>query len=243
MQVFANDGRIVGQGRIQDGHHGRVCALLRSEDGRGSFGAGQGVGHIRGQTNAGAGQAGIQSGDVNPVQPGQCCSSLGQFISFSIQQPGAQGLGHAGAAVVGGRAAEADDDLLCALVQGLADQLARAIGGGHQWVAGLLIDELDAAGCSHLDGRCTAIAQNAVASGDGQAQRPGGPGLDHAASGGIDQGLDRALAAIGHGHKDHFGLQGALSQSAFYSVCGLLGGQAALEGVGCNDDFHGCDLS
>lgn len=63
------------------------------------------------------------------------------------------------------------------------------------------------------------------------------------ASGGIDQGLDRALAAVGHGHEDHFGLEGTASQSAFDGLCSLFGGQAALEGVGCNDDFHGCYLS
>lgn len=143
--------------------------LLRSEDGRCSFRAGQGVGYVRGQTNTGAGQTGIQPGDIDPVQPGQCRSSSGQVASVSVQESGSQGLGHTGAAVVGGRASKADDDLLCALVQGLDDQLARAVGGGDQGVAGLFVDELDAAGCSHLDSGGPSISENAVAGHDALA--------------------------------------------------------------------------
>lgn len=58
-----------------------------------------------------------------------------QLLACSIQQLHAQGLQHACAAISGGAAANAQNQVVCTGIQRSGDQLTRAIAGGHARIA------------------------------------------------------------------------------------------------------------
>lgn len=90
-------------------------------------------------------------------------------------------------------------------------ELACAISGGDERIAGVFVDELNAAGGGHLDYRSksgiVSIPKNAVFRNGLSLQRIEHLRTAYAAMSGIHQRANRAFAAIGHRHHHVFGIR------------------------------------
>jgi hypothetical protein len=146
-----------------------------------------------------------------------------------VQQPGAERLDHAGAAVGAGAAPDAQDDPAAAQVEGGPDQLAGAAagrGGGRRPPAG---ETPQPRRLGQLDHR------HLVADGQGGHDGlAGGAGAAHLPAGvaGRQGGLDGAVAAVGHRVLAHVQAWYGRPQ-AVGDLPGHLGGaQGSLELVG-----------
>ena len=181
---------------------------------------------------------GSRTGAIDAVEVGERRSPARQVATVGVEQSDAESLGHAGAAVIGGAAAESDDDAFRAMVERVEDQFADAARGGAQRV-GRGADEMQSRGFGHLDDGRRAIAEDAVCGGDRFVQWSGDTDRDQATAGGVDQGADRAFAAVCHGNGDDVGIGGHAPHAAFDGVRSLPRGQAALERIGRDDDLHG----
>ena len=123
--------------------------------------------------------------------------SLGEKTKC-FQELAAECLDHAGTAVIGGAAADAEDEVVHPHLQRGQDQLASAEAGGEQRIALLRRHQMDTGGRRHLDDGTLAIPQQADEALHLVAKRGGHLDRQYAATGGIDQRLHRAFAAIGH---------------------------------------------
>ena len=235
--IAMDDRRIVRQSLVELFDHGRRRAFLWSEDCGCAVGAGQRVGDVAGQYNRRARNARVETGAIDAVEVGERRSPARQVATVGVEQSDAESLGHACAAVIGGAAAESDDDAFRAMVERIEDQFSDAARGGVQRV-GRGADEVQSRGFGHFDDGRRAIAEDAVCGGDRFAQWSGDAGRDQAAAGGVDQGVDRAFTAVRHGNGDDVGIGGHAPHAAFDGTRGLSRGQAAFERIGRNDDLH-----
>ena len=123
------------------------------------------------------------------------------------------------------------------MAERVEDQFSDAARGGVQRV-GRGADEVQSRSFGHLDDGRRAIAEDAVCGGDRFAQWSGDMGRDQATAGGVDQGTDRAFAAVRHGDGDDVSIGGHMPHAAFDGARGLSRGQTALERIGRDDDLH-----
>ena len=159
-----------------------------------------------------------------------------------VEEAHAQRLREAGAGVVGGRAADPEDDLVDAARDRILDELARAVGGGDQRVALVLGHQRQAGGLCHLDDGGALVAEQPIGGEHPVAHRAGDLDLDDLAAGGIDQRLHGALAAIGHGHLDVLGIGPHALEAGLDLARHLQRRQVLFEGIGGDDDLHGAHL-
>ena len=195
-------------------------------------------GDVAGQYNRRARNARVETGAIDAVEVGERRSPDRQIATVGVEQSDAESLGHAGAAVIGGAAAESDDDAFRAMVERIEDQFSDAARGGAQRV-GRGADEVQSRGFGHLDDGRRAIAEDAICGGDRFTQWSGDTDRDQATAGGVDQSADRAFAAIRHGDGDDVGVGSRAPHAAFDGVRSLPRGQAAFERIGRDDDLHG----
>jgi hypothetical protein len=107
--------------------------------GRRPLPAEQGVVDLGGGRDLGLTDPRVEAGQVDAVQVGQGGAARAKLGPGRVQQPSAERLDHAGAAVGAGAAPDAQDDLAAAQVEGGPDQLAGAAagrGGGRRPPAG-----------------------------------------------------------------------------------------------------------
>ncbi len=135
IEIALNDRRIVRQRAVQLLHQLRRRAFLRAEDSRRAVAAGQRIGDVARHFETALPHARVQPADINFGQPPQRAAAEADVVLLRIQQPRAQRLHHARAAVVGGAAADADNDMPDAFVQRALDQLAGAERGRGQGIA------------------------------------------------------------------------------------------------------------
>lgn len=214
--------------------------FLRTEYVRRALRTAEWIVHVAGHVDARAGQPGVESLDIDGGDPRQRAAARRQAVPLGVQQPRAQRGQHAGAGVVGGGAAQAQDDVTRAGVECSQDQLAHAVAAGAHRVSARRRDQLQAGSGGHFDdGR--AVRQHAPDRVDLVAQRIVHGLHARFARGRGEHRLDRALAAIGHGHADSL----RAGNSGFHAAGDGLGrgwrGNAFLERVGCDDDFHDAD--
>ncbi|MNS92623.1 hypothetical protein D3C72_1267660 [compost metagenome] len=220
---------VVGQIGVQLGHHLGGRPLLRAEHGGGAFRAAQRVVHVTGHLDDQLAQAGIQPAQIDARQLTQGPTAQGNRAAIGLEQLAAERLDHAGTAVVGGTAADAEDEVSDPHLQRGQDQLASAEAGGEQRIALLRCHQMDTGGRRHLDDGTLAITQQAdetlhlVAKGRGHLDR------QYVTTGGIHQGLHRALAAIGHGQFDIGGIRQHLFETSLDGICHRHGAQTLLE--------------
>ena len=200
--------------------------------------AGQRVGDVAGQYNRRARNARVETGAIDAVEVGERRSPARQVATVGVEQSDAESLGHACAAVIGGAAAESDDDAFRAMVERVENQFADAARGGVQRV-GRGADEVQSRGFGHFDDGRRAIAEDAICGGDRFTQWSGDTDRDQATAGGVDQGADRAFAAVRHGDGDDVDVGSRAPHAAFDGVRSLPRGQAAFERIGRDDDLHG----
>jgi hypothetical protein len=146
----------------------------------------------------------------------------GEFVAGGVEQPGAESLQHARAAVGVGAAADAQDDLAAAGVERRADQLAGAEAAGSPGRSGTRPpavvpgEDGEAGSRGHFDHGLTAADREL------RCQRLPGGAADHgpaAGEAGADGGVEGALAAVGHGNPQY--LKGAqYLQGAGAGRCG-----------------------
>ena len=129
-----DDRRIVRQSLVELFDHGRRRAFLWSEDCGCAVGAGQRVGDVAGQDDRRARDTRVEAGAIDADEVGERRSPDRQIATVGVEQSDAESLGHAGAAVIGGAAAESDDDAFRAMVERVEDQFSDAARGGVQRV-------------------------------------------------------------------------------------------------------------
>ncbi len=123
------------QRRIELRHHLRRRSLLRPEHRRGALFAAQRVIDVAGGGHAHPLPTRIQPGEIEMRQLRQRRSARRQRPACLIQQLHAQRLHHPGTAVVGGAAADAENDRLHAAFQRRQHQFAGAVTGGDARIA------------------------------------------------------------------------------------------------------------
>jgi len=187
----------VRQGGVQLRHLGRAGAFLRCKHRAGAARAAQRVIHIAGDIHLHAGQRRLHGRQIQRGQLRQRRAAGRQRLAVRIQQARAQRLQHAGAAVLGGAAAQAQQDAPRALRQRGGDQLAHAVGAGAQGVALAARNPHQAGGLGHFNqGRFT-VAQHGKTRIDRRAQRAAHGVAQQLAASGADQRIQRAFAAVG----------------------------------------------
>ncbi len=216
---------------IQQGDHLRGGSFLRPEDGGCAFGAAQRAGHIAGHLNVDTGQPAVQRGDINMMQRAQRAASRWQPVALAIEKADTQRLRHPRTAVVGGAAAQPENDFFNAAIEAGQDQLSGAPAGGQQRIAGVLIHIMNAAGRGHLNHRGIPPAHDAEAGGDRGPERAGHRKRNQLSAGGINQRLGGAFAAVCHGNVKIAGIREDASESGFHRDADLLCGHALFKGV------------
>ena len=111
----------------------------------------------------------------------------------------------ADAAVDGRAAAEADDDVLHAHLDGDADEFARAEGRRRHWIAIDVRHQSQTACRGHLNHRRLAVAEQSEAGIHLHfRQRSGHDSADEASTSRLNQCRDRPFPAVGHGTMSQF---------------------------------------
>lgn len=182
------------EGGVEGGHVLLGGALLRAVDGRGALRAEQRVVDVAGEHHLGVGQPRVEPGEVRGGEGGQRPAAGTDRRSVRVEQAGPERDEHAGPAVVGGAAADAEHDGARTVVQRGAQQLTGAVGGGRERREDALRQVPQAGGLGHLDhgGGVT----YGVRGGHGLAQRPGHLELT-ALEAGRDRRVDGAVTAVG----------------------------------------------
>ena len=143
----------------------------------------------------------MDAADVDPRQPFEREAAGGELVPVFVEEVVPERLRHAGTAVVGGAAADADDEMAGPLVVGALQQLADAVGGRDPGVAFRRRHEGQPRGLCHLDHGSRSGVDHAVAGVHRIAQRAAhleGPSL---AMRGGDERVDGAVAPIGNWHQ------------------------------------------
>ena len=222
---------------VQPGSHIVVRALLGTEHPCCAVGAAEGILHVAhdGDTDVfqqAAAFRGINMGDVR-----QRTAHRNKGISLRIVEAGAQGRGTAAAAVVGGAAAQAQQDIRAALLHRVPDKLAHAVGGGGLWVPPLPRQRQSGGGGHFDDGKRVFSGVDRLnclpeGVGDGDCHRLGLESLQktgHSAFSSIGHREGHQLAVREMG-RDHLPGDGTDVQ----------GGQSPLERIRDHDTFfHG----
>jgi len=160
------------------------------------------------------------------------------LLAGGIEKAVAERGGHAGTAVVGGAAADADQHAAGAAGEGVGEHLARAAG---RRLGGLerQVEHLgQAAGGTHFQHRLLRLGQPAVA---GAAWAPAG--VDHRAFHPVatecgDHRLGGAFTAVGDRAEVEFGARQGLAQAFLQDRRHLTGAEGSLEFVAGDEDAH-----
>ncbi|OLT38128.1 hypothetical protein BJF82_09325 [Kytococcus sp. CUA-901] len=229
------------QGRVGAGDRHRIGSLLRAVDGRGAGGTQQGVGDVRGQREAGGGQA--LAGRVKVELRGllQSRDAGRDGATLPVQHAGTEGREQAGPAVGAGGPTHAHDELTAARVEGGRHQLSRAGAGGGQGTCRAVLGAAGLAGQGHARGGGELEEGGAAVgrAGPGGTVRvtpgAGDPRGARLPAGGED-GLDGAVTPIGDGDGADVRVRAGGEDALAQGGRDLAGGDRALEAVGRQDD-------
>lgn len=188
---------VICHARLQGREHVRQDAFLRPVDAGGAVLAQKGVGHVAQHLDFDLAQAGRKSGEIYARNADQIRAAAGQSCAGLVKKARTQGAQHAHAAVVGGAAADAQQDFLRPGVQRGQNQLAGSGAAGGQGVEAL--DAGKARGLRHFQRRRAFAVQEGIGGLDGFAQ-----GRVHArkaprSTQGGQKRLHSALASVGDG--------------------------------------------
>ncbi len=174
-------------------------------------------------------EARVECREIKPFQPGQRRTAGCQLTPFAIEKPRAQRLHHARAAIVGGAAADADDNRLHAPLQRREDKLAGAVTRGDARIALRGWHQMQTGSRRHFHHRRFTVAQQAEKTVDFVAERRGHRRGDDLPAGRGDHRLDGAFAAVRHRHTDVVRLRVDLTKARFDSLRDIHCAQAFLK--------------
>lgn len=160
-----------------------------------------------------------------------------QFLAVGSQETHAERAQQAGAGIIGSAAAEAEDNLPRPGVQRRTDQLASATAAAARGVAAVARDQVQAAGGSHFD-HCGGVVQPAPVRQGRLTERAFDTAFATFAGGGGEYRIDRAFAAVRQWPQQHLGLREDSPPAAGDSLGDVGRGQAFLERIRSNHDFH-----
>lgn len=213
-------------------------ALLRAEDMHRALRPEERAGDVGGDRQLPSAQPRIEAVEIDRRDPAQHAARASQHIAVGIQEPSAEGGQQAGAAIDRGAAADAQKDALGSAIQCVADQHAGAEGRGAGRV-GAVAEQRQPGGGGHFDDGEAAVGDPAIGGVDRPVERVGHGAADVLAAETGDQGLDRALAAVGHGQQHRF--DGPVDPAEAVGDGRRHGRRRgrALERIGSNQDAHG----
>ena len=207
-------------------------ALLRSVDRRGAALAEQRVVDVGRDGDGDALHPAAQGAEVEAVEVGQRGAAVGKVVVVRVEQPAAERGHHPGAPVGARAAADAEDDLRAAGVEGRADDLAQPAARRSERLAPATGEPPEPGHVGHLDDRGLAATRirrrHRLARGSGRADR------DPLEAGG-DRRVHRPVAAV----RDRDGHDGGVRHPADAGAergGDLGGGQRPLELVGGDED-------
>ena len=166
-------------------------------------------------------------------------------MSPVVEETEAERLEHSEAGVVGGASPNTDDEMAATPVEGLADQLAGAIGGRFPGISFFRSQEGQATDGSHFDIGGLAISGEGIAGIDESRQGIVGTGGDISPVGGGDDCFQEPLATIGDGKAQDLAVRKQAMDCLTGSVARLTGGEATFERVDRDTDFlqdHDCSF-
>ena len=172
------------------------------------------------------------------VRRGQGGAARGQVPPLGVKEAKAQGPGGSGAAVDGGTAPHAHDDVPVAGVQGGSYDLADALRGGPTRVVLFLAQEPESRGAGHFHDGGLGVSQHSPLGGDGFAQGTAGQDVEAAAPGGLDENIQGIVAAVGHGESFDLGLGHGVPGSLSHGLGRLVGGKGAFKGLRRTQNFQ-----
>src|SRR5207247_2894364 len=114
---------------VELGDYPRRSALLRAVDRARATRTRQRVRDVAGDIDTGLFPVRVDAADVDPRQPFEREAAGGELVPVFVEEVVPERLRHAGTAVVGGAAADADDEMAGPLVVGALQPLADAGGG------------------------------------------------------------------------------------------------------------------
>ena len=155
-----------------------------------------------------------------------------------VQEARAQRRRHANAAVVGGAAADADHQMGNPQIQRRRDQFSRAEGGGEHGVEPVPGQQRQAAGGRHFNRRQSARGHMAEGGVHGVAARAGDGDGARLAVQGVDQHIGQSVAAVSDRNPRDVAVRTSPRDAASHGFRRLGGGQATLECIGGEYDFH-----
>ena len=120
---------------VQRFDHFRRRPFLRAENTGSALPAHQRVADVAGHVETAFLQPSVQPADIDFGQLRQSRATASQLPAVGIFQPDAQRLQHSRAAIVGGAAAQPDDEMAHAFVQRRQNQFAYAVSRGNQGIA------------------------------------------------------------------------------------------------------------
>ena len=205
--------------------------FLRAEHGAGAGGAGQRVGHVAGGGDGDVLESRVHRADVDGGQISEGRSPVLKVVAVPVQKTNAEGLQKSGTGVVGGAAAEPDDDALGSGTDGGEYEFAGAVGGGNQRVAFFGFKQCEAAGFGCLDHGGRAVGEQAEVAFDRSAERVVDRHGVHRSASGVDKRTCGAFTAVGHGEATDLGIVVGILNPLSHRPGRLHGGQALFEGV------------
>ena len=226
-----DDLREVRQRGVQCGDVGLGGTFLRSEHGAGAGGTGQRVGHVAGGGDGDVLESRVHRADVDGGQISEGRSPVLKVVAVPVQKTNAEGLQKSGTGVVGGAAAEPDDDALGSGTDGGEYEFAGAVGGGNQRVAFFGFKQCEAAGFGCLDHGGRAVGEQAEVAFDRSAERVVDRHGVHRSASGVDKRACGAFTAVGHGKATDLGIVVGILNPLSHRPGRLHGGQALFEGV------------
>ena len=183
---------------------------------------------------------GIDLGEIERLDPAKVPTGYAgvNWRAAKVQEAHAECLRQPGARIVGGGAADAEDNLLDAAGDGVGDELAGAVGRRDQRVALVLRHEREARRFRHLDDRGAAVAEEPIGGLHAVAERRRHLRLHDRSAGRVDQRLNRPLPAVGHRHFHVYGVGPNALETGLELARDLQRRQVLFEGIGGNDNFH-----
>ena len=218
----------MGQRGVELLDHLQGRPFLGAVDGRRALGARERVAHVAGDRELRLADPWVEAAHVDAVQVRKGGAAMRQLAAATVEQFHAQGLCHAGAGVVGGASAYAENEAAVPRFQRLGDQFAQAVSGRHQRVALLGRHQRQPGRSRHLDDSGAAVAHGPPACAHPLAQRAGDFGRPCLAAGGLDESLEGAVPSVRHRHQHDVGIRQDAQHALSHRPRGFRGVDASL---------------
>ncbi len=235
-RLLDEHARPAPQRRVEERHVGLLGALLRAEHVRRATLAVQRVGHVDREPPPHLARPRVQAREVEARDPREPLSAVGHLLALLVEEPRAEPREDACTAVGRRRPAEAHDHLVHPGVEHGRGRRARAARVGVQRLQRDVAHLRQSARLRELHDPEPAVARDAVARRAGAADRVDRLDLARGDAPDGEERVEGALAAVGHGQLDDLGVGDDAAHARGDGVRDVGGTQAALEGVGRDDD-------